>query len=209
MFYYIQNSGFDKELTFLDKKDCSRFISTLDYYKAKDPPSRFSFRNRPGVRKKGFPQNAVEIVCFCLMPRGFYLLIRQVEKGDVASFISRIKNSYTRYFNAKYKKRGMIFQESFKAVRIENDKQLLSVSRYIHLRPAVESVVRHLKKFPFSSYLEYLGIKSGFCQKDTILDHFKNPQDYEKFVLDQEDYGRSIKKMERQVLEEIENQVSA
>lgn len=200
MFYYIQNSGFDKELTFLDKKDCSRFISTLDYYRAKNPPSRFSFRNRKSGAEKNSQANGVEVVCFCLMPRGFYLLIRQVEKGGVTSFISRVKNSYTRYFNAKYQKRGAIFQESFQAVRIGDNRELPYVSRYIHLRPTVEFVVRHLKKFPFSSYHQYLGTEDGFCRKEEVLSHFKSPQDYEKFVLDQADYKEKIKQMERLLL---------
>lgn len=192
MFYYIANNGFDKELTFLDKKDCSRFISTLDYYRAKNLPARFSFRNRQGVKEKGFQQKAaVEVVCFCLMPRGFYLLVRQVEKRGVASFISKVKNSYTRYFNAKYKRRNPIFQESFKAQEVENGEELTFLSRHIHLKPLTESLVRNLQRFSFSSFPEFLGFKDGFCAKSYILDHFKDPKDYEKFVLDLEDYQKN------------------
>jgi len=197
MFYFIANSGFDKELTFVDKKDCKRFIATLDYYQVVNPLSRFSFRNRKSVGKQDFQHKAaVELVCFCLMPNSFYLLVKQEDKGMISSFISRIKNSYTRYFNTRYKRRNPIFKESFKIQQVENGEELIFVSRHIHLKPLTEAIVRNLKKFPFSSYPQYLGIQMGFCKKEYVLDHFDNPVAYEKFVLDLQDYQRSIKQME-------------
>lgn len=137
------------------------------------------------------------------MPNHFHLLLRQIQDKGITIFLSKVTNSYTKYFNTRHKRVGPLFQGTFKAVRIEDDEQLVHVSRYIHLNPLIDYIVRDLKKFSFSSYLEYLGLKDGFCQKDLILSQFKNPLDYEKFVLDREDYGRKIKQMERLLLEEV------
>lgn len=186
----------------MEKDDLERFLQTLDFYRFKNPPSRFSFRKRPilaNKKKDNIP--LVEIICFCLMPNHFHLLIKQLEENGISTFISKITNSYTKYFNTRYKRLGPLFQGIFKAVRVEDDQQLLHVSRYIHLNPIAGYVVKDLKKFPFSSYLQYIDEKEGFCQKGEILSHFKNPQDYEKFVLDQADYQRSIKQIERLMLD--------
>lgn len=204
-FYHVFNRGVEKRTTFTNRRDYNRFIETMDYYRAKDPPARFSYKDRPVIIKNVIISSPlVEIVCFCLMPNHFHMLIKQIENNGISTFLSKLSNSYTKYFNTKYKRVGPLFQGSFKAVRIEDDEQLLHVSRYIHLNPLIDYLTRDLKTYPYSSYTEFLGLKKGFCKKDIILDNFKTPSDYEKFVLDQEDYGRSIKRMER-MIQETEN----
>lgn len=201
--YHIFNRGVEKRTTFEDKKDLDRFTETLAYYRSEAPPARFSFRKRPILKpkKKGAPM--VEVLCYCLMPNHFHALVKQLKKGGITSYLSKLTNSYTKYFNTRYKRVGPLFQGTFKAVRIADDEQLIHVSRYIHLNPLTDYIVRDLRKFPFSSYLEYMGEQDGFCQKEQILSHFKNPSAYETFVLDQEDYARSIKRIERAILEEV------
>lgn len=203
-FYHVFNRGVEKRITFMNKRDYGRFIETMDYYRIKDHLTRFSFRDRPILIKKntiGTP--FIDIVCFCLMPNHFHMLVKQIEDNGISTFLSKLSNSYTKYFNTKYERPGPLFQGSFKAVRIEDDEQLLHVSRYIHLNPLIDYLTRDLKTYPYSSYPEYLDIRKGFCQKDVILDHFRKPSDYEQFVLDQEDYGRKIKQMERLLFDAI------
>ena len=201
--YHVFNRGVEKRTTFMDKRDYGRFIETMDYYKIKDPPTRFSFRNRPIFMQKNAPSSVlVEIVCFCLMPNHFHLLLKQIKDNGISIFLNKLSNSYTKYFNTKHTRVGPLFQGSFKAIRIENDEQLLHISRYIHLNPLIDYLTKDLKTYPYSSYPEFLGLKKGFCKKDIILGNFSSPLEYEKFVLDQEDYGRTIKQIERVLLEE-------
>lgn len=203
-YYHVFNRGVEKRIIFENQRDSQRFIQTLDYYRSGQPPTRFSFRDRPATLQKlpkiqGTP--LIEIICYCLMPNHFHLLLKQTKEAGISTFLSKASNSYTKYFNTKYKRVGPLFQGTFKAVRIEDEEQLLHVSRYIHLNPLIDFIVRDLKDFPFSSYPEFLGLKNGFCEKDYILDHFASPLGYEKFVLDQEDYARKIKQMERLLME--------
>lgn len=203
-YYHVFNRGVEKRIIFENQRDCKRFIQTLDYYRFDQPPTRFSFRNRPVALqklKKIQGRSLVEIICYCLMPNHFHLLVKQTKEAGISTFLSKASNSYTKYFNTKYKRVGPLFQGTFKAVRIEDEEQLLHVSRYIHLNPLIDFIVRDLRHFPFSSYPEFLGLKNGFCKKDYILDHFNSPSSYEKFVLDQKDYARSIKQMERLLME--------
>lgn len=201
-FYHVFNRGVEKRITFTTKRDFNRFIETMDYYRIKDPPIRFSFKNRPIIVQKNTASSPlVEIICFCLMPNHFHMLVRQIENNGITIFLSKLSNSYTKYFNTKYKRLGPLFQGSFKAVRIEDDEQLLHVSRYIHLNPLIDYLTIDLRTYSYSSYPEFLGLKKGFCKKEVILDNFKTPSDYEKFVLEQEDYGRKIKHIERLLLD--------
>ncbi|OGE33527.1 hypothetical protein A3J19_04510 [Candidatus Daviesbacteria bacterium RIFCSPLOWO2_02_FULL_41_8] len=202
-FYHVVNRGVEKRITFLDKRDYQRFLETIEYYRLEKPPTRFSFRNRPKIFKKDSSNEVlVEIICFCLMPNHFHLLLKQVQENGISIFLSKLTNSYTKYFNTRHKRVGPLFQGSFKAVRIEDDEQLTHTSRYIHLNPLIDYLVKDLKSYKYSSYPQFLGLKDGFCKTHCILDHFSLPSTYEKFVLDQEEYGRIIKKIERLLLED-------
>ena len=202
-FYHVFNRGVEKRITFLDARDYQRFIETINYYKFKNPPTRFSFKNRPILLQRKRNNNAplVEIICFCLMPNHFHFLVKQIEENGITKFLSKLSNSYTKYFNTKHKRVGPLFQGSFKAVRIEDNEQLVHVSRYIHLNPLIDYLVKNLKLYKYSSYLEFLGHQVGFCKKEVILDNFSSYANYEKFVLDQEEYGRTIKRIERLLLD--------
>lgn len=202
-FYHVVNRGVEKRITFLDKRDYQRFLETIEYYRFKNPPTRFSFRNRPNILKKNSGNEIlIEIICFCLMPNHFHLLLKQVTENGISIFLSKLTNSYTKYFNTRHKRVGPLFQGSFKAVRIEDDEQLIHTSRYIHLNPLIDYLVKDLRVYQYSSYPQFLGLKDGFCKIHYILDHFSSPSTYEKFVLDQEEYGRTIKKIERLLLED-------
>lgn len=204
--YHIVNRGVEKRQIFMNKRDYERFIETMDYYRIKNPPTRFSFKNRPLLLQKTTKNlPLVEILCFCLMPNHFHILLRQIEEGGITTFVSKLINSYTKYFNIKHKRVGPLLQGAFKAVRIENDEQLIHVSRYIHLNPLIDYLVKDLKTYPYSSYLEFLDKRNGFCRKEFILGNRSMGGNYEQFVLDQEDYGRSIKRMERLLHNELEN----
>lgn len=80
---------------------------------------------------------------------------------------------------------GHVFQDAFKAVKIENDPQLLWASAYVHQNPAAAELVKDLKDYPWSSYSDYLGIRNGrLCDQSMILGMMENSRDtYKKFVL--------------------------
>lgn len=195
--YHIINRGVEEREVFLDKRDYSRFIDSFIYYQKADPPTRFSFRKRLKKEQLSNLDNLVEIVCYCLMPNHFHFLLKQVKDGGISLFISRLVNSYTRYFNTRHHRVGHLFQGPFKAVRIENDEQLIHVSRYIHLNPVTGFLVKNPQEYIFSSYSEYCKEEKGICQKGLVLEQFTSLADYEKFVLDQKDYAINLKKIQR------------
>lgn len=119
--------------------------------------------------------------------------------------MSNFQNSYARYFNTKSKRISPLWQGQFKAVRIEDDNQLLHISRYIHLNPYTSFVVKNLKallQYQWSSLSEYLNpATGGICSKEIILSQFGNLDDYQKFILDQADYQRRLEGIKHLILD--------
>ncbi|KKQ34050.1 MAG: hypothetical protein US51_C0054G0003 [Microgenomates group bacterium GW2011_GWA2_37_6] len=137
------------------------------------------------------------------MPNHFHILVQQITNGGISKFLKLITDSYTRYFNTKSERVGPLFQGAFKAVRIENDDQLIHVSRYIHLNPLVSYVVREkdFLEYPWSSLRNYISGDFQFVNPEIVLANFKSPQDYLRFVMDQKDYGKELEKIKHLTLE--------
>lgn len=186
---------------FGDKRDYSHFFKTFAYYQIQGPKPKFSLFN-PKNKLQNLNIKIVEIICYCLMPNHFHFLLKQKKERGITEFMSKLSNSYTKYYNTKNKRVGPLLQGEFKAVHIETDEQLLHLSRYIHLNPLVSYVTKNLDDYQWSSYQEYLGIvKSSICAKEIILDQFKSPEDYKQFIKDQEEYGKHLEKIKHQLLD--------
>ena len=138
------------------------------------------------------------------MPNHFHFLLRQREKNGISIFLSNFQNSYTRYFNTQDKRVGPLFLDQFKAVRIEDEDQLLHVHRYIHLNPITSFVVKTVEKlrtYLWSSLPEYFGLTQGFCETKTILSQFRKRSAYETFLYDQIAYQQKLASIKHLILE--------
>lgn len=195
-YYHIYNRGVEKKTIFEKKWDYSRLIKTIKYYQLLGPKPKLSRFLISSIFKPDVNKKIVDIICYCLMPNHFHFLVKQLKDGGVTEFISKLSNSYTKYYNTKHKRVGPLLQGEFKAVLIESDAQLIHVSRYIHLNPISSFLVKDLNQYPWSSYGEYIrGNVDGICNKEDILAFFKTPQDYQQFILDQISYAQELEKI--------------
>jgi putative transposase len=210
-FYHVFNRGLNQQKIFASKKDYERFFYSLLFYRFENLPIRLShFIKTPLDKQKEIWEriiqlpHLVEIVAFVLMDNHFHLLLKQTAKNGITLFIKNLTNSYTRYYNQKYKRHGDLFEGVFKAVRIETEEQLIHVSRYIHLNPVVSYVVdeKHLESYPWSSLPFYLEEKEDdFIFKEPILNHFKDKKSYKNFVFNHIDYAKKLQKIKHLLLE--------
>ena len=144
----------------------------------------------------------VNILGFCLMPNHYHLLCRQEQGGGISKFVSQLQNSFTRYYNLKRQKKGYLFEGQFRAVRIEDDQQLLHVSRYIHLNPVTSNLIEKPEQWGASSYQEYLNIHQWperITSFEDILDI--DPAEYREFVEERKDYQQELKKIKDMLFE--------
>src|SRR3989338_1652272 len=201
--YHILNRGVNYQPIFNSKRDYKRAVEVLNFYITAAPPVRYSkFLLLPKKEQESLLENLqkqpklVDLICYCFVPKHFHLLLKQNIDNGISSFVRNFQISYTRYYNVKTKRIGHLLQGQFKAVRIENDKQLLHVSRYIHLNPFSSFIVKNLKDiefYPWSSYQEYSeGSKSEICQKSLIYSMIKSNKKYTEFVLNHADYQRQL-----------------
>ncbi len=120
------------------------------------------------------------------MSNHFHLLLRQEKEKGISKYLSQFQNSYTRYFNSKQKRKGSLFLDQFKAVRILTENQLLHVFRYIILNPYSSYIVKNLKEvreYKWSSCREYLGTGGiGLCDKELITSYFRDNDELKEFI---------------------------
>lgn len=213
--YHIFNRGSNKQPIFLGTRDYYRALKVLQYCAFTSPRLRFSQflllpkRERVNhwerLHKEG--SKLVEFISFTLMPNHFHLLLKQTVESGISKFMSSFQNSYTRYFNSKHERIGPLLQGQFKAVRVEDEGQLLHVHRYIHLNPYSSFVVKtllDLENYPWSSLPDYLGKTAvTICAKEIILTHFPNANEYRKFIFDQADYQRELENIKHLALEDL------
>ncbi|MBI4999858.1 transposase, partial [Candidatus Gottesmanbacteria bacterium] len=132
----------------------------------------------------------VELLAFCLLPNHFHFLLKQNSDISIAKFMNSLLLGHAKYFNTKYERVGPLFQGRFKAKMIETDEYLLQLSKYIHRNPLADSGnlkdSRNLQDYFYSSYSNYLGIKTWpFIETETLLSYFSknNPTlSYKNFV---------------------------
>lgn len=201
--YHVLNRSVQGIPILRGDRECNIFLEAMKYYLQPNPPIKFSIyrtsRNRAPIN---LSKKLVTIINFCLMPNHFHFTLRQEKDGGIKKFLQRLSNSFAHYFSVKYKNRGPVFEGNFKAIRIDNDEQLLHLSRYIHLNPVTSYLVEDPEDYFYSSYSIYLGNRqSEIVDSSLILGQFSSPKKYKDFVLDQKDYQRILEKLKYLVLE--------
>lgn len=201
-YYHLYNRGLSKQSIFNNSRNYLRFKRTFLYYQIQNPKPKFSLYRQSKIFPIDPSKKLVDIVCYCLMPNHFHLLVKQLADGGISEFIRRFIHSYVKYWNIKYAHQGPLFEGIFKAVYIETDEQLLHLSRYIHLNPLVSNLVKNLKFYHWSSYNDYIGPSDNLeIVKDPVLSFFKSPKEYEQFVLDQASYGGTLELLKHSTLD--------
>jgi len=186
MYYHVYNRCISDSELFRDDDDYVVFLSLLKRYLQLER----TYSNTNGKYYDNF-YNEIHLLAFCLMPSHFHMLFYQTKAGDLAKLMQAISNSYTRYYNIKYKRRGPIFQGKYKASRISNDEYLSHISRYIHLN------ADNYNEWSWSSLPYYKGnFHADWIQPQLILDLFNNnQQEYLKFVADYEEMHAYLEKL--------------
>lgn len=196
-YYHIFNRSIAGFKIFNTDYDFRRFVELLLFYNIPDIGMSYSFFNRLNQTAKNAMLGAkgdsyVDIICYCIMPTHFHLVLKQLVENGITKYMSLLENSYSRYFNISHKRKGPLWESRFKNVRISTDEQLLHLTRYVHLNPTSAALVDDPLKWDYSSYQEFVSDKSKLkiCNYNGIisLDH----KEYRKFVNDRKDYQRDL-----------------
>ena len=194
-YYHIYNRGVDKRNIFSDHEDLLRFFESMSEFNSLSAIGSIyenNFRKRKGLKRSSDHKNRlVNFVCFCLNPNHYHFIITPVVEKGIERFMQRLGTGYTMYFNNKYKRTGSLFSGKFKSIHVGDNNYLLHLSAYVNLNSLVHNIKHNDKKFIKSSWSEYSKIlNNNFCDKEVILEQFKNRDDYVKFAKDSLEYTK-------------------
>lgn len=166
-FYHIYNRGNNKQPIFFSHGNYLYFIKK--------------------IREQLFP--VCDILAYCLMPNHFHLLIRANENSvkERSSFGGKpmqefayrtgvLLSSYSQAINKQQRTSGSLFQQKTKAKLLSEDNNGIIISYleqcfyYIHQNPLAANLVNDLNGWPYSSYLDYAGLRNGtLCNKEILF----------------------------------------
>jgi putative transposase len=203
--YHVFNKSISNYGIFKDLKNGQRFLNTVEYYNNKfitRSYSQFTKRKKFDYKNIIYPgdNSLCKILTYCVMPDHYHFLLKILKNNSFSKFISNVENSFTRYFNIKFNRKGPLWQNPFKSVEIRSNEQLLHVSRYIHLNPTTNRLVDCPEDWIFSSYKDIIADKSllnDFMKEISIDD----VSDYKHFVELNIEYQRDLKHIKKLILE--------
>lgn len=170
---------------FRDSADYAFFLSRLREYLFPDENRRAPSAGEGRYIRKSFPLGSFTLVCYCLMPNHFHLVLRQNTEIPLSALMLNLISGYSRYFNNKYSRVGSLFQDQFKSIHIDSNEYLLWLSAYIHQNPKTAGLVTDLTKYTYSSYPDFVGARKGtLCEMEVVLEQFSTIGTYEQFVVD-------------------------
>lgn len=125
-----------------------------------------------------------DLIAYCLMPNHFHMMVKtdercmktmisgRLEIGVLSFGFGRLLSSYTRIVNKRRGCTGSLFRQGTHARCLDHDiatsfaekeaqSDLMNVFRYIHENPVKANLVTDASEWPYSSYPEYKGIRSG------------------------------------------------
>ena len=122
--YHVFNRSISKVDIFHSQTNLTRALQVTEYYRF---PQRFrysKFRSLKEDLRRDYEKQyhkqlpLVEIYSYSYMPNHYHFLLKQKHEKGVQLFIANFQNSFAKYFNLKNARDGGLFQNSFKAKKI-------------------------------------------------------------------------------------------
>lgn len=126
----------------------------------------------------------VKLIAYCVNPNHFHFILEGTREKGIEKFLHKLSMGYAKYFNAKYKRSGALFEGKFKAKHIDSNEYLLHLSAYINLNDKAHGRGHSVSEFSQSSWDEYASesCQNKLCDNQIVLNQFKNRDEYKKFA---------------------------
>ena len=148
-YYHIYNRGANKQWIFAHKENYRYLIGLMTDY---------------------LSEYEIGLVCYCMMPNHYHLLLHQMGEIPISKYINTVFNAYVQAFNRQEERSGTLFEGRFKHVLVDRQSYLLPLMSYIHLNPVVARLVKRPEDWEFSDYHLWI---SGREQKESISEDLR------------------------------------
>ncbi len=155
------------------------------------------------IHRKGKGGRVVSILGFVLLPKGFYLLVKEVERGGLSRFMQKL-GGYTYYFNKRHKRKGVLFCHSYECQKIRSKEKALLILHHLHLKPfsrwfkkrenhyigdnraCKKKLLRKISSYRYSSFCDYIGKRNfpSVTNRGIFLDYLRGTKSYRTSVFD-------------------------
>jgi len=136
--HHITQGGIDEKRIFLDAADYTIFIAWL---------------------REAAKQFGVQIHAYVILPDRFHLLVTPSDELGLGKMMQWLGRYYVPYFNAKYQRRGLLWQGRFKATVIEAQTYFLPCCVMIEEMPVGQHLTNDPADYSWSSCQHHLGMR--------------------------------------------------
>ncbi|MEX0919041.1 MAG: transposase [Candidatus Paceibacterota bacterium] len=197
-YFHLVNRGNLKCDIFKDDLDRARFLLYILHLQSARSINNIGSHAKKFIKENNFGFNhqdietlienrLVTLIAFCLMPNHFHLIVQSNVDNGVSTYMQKILNGYTKYFNTRYQQSGHLFQGPFRAVHIKDNEQLLYASAYVHLNAREIDYNNRETEYRWSSFSDYTNENrwGELLKPKIIMDQMDGPnpgQSYKKWV---------------------------
>jgi putative transposase len=177
LYYHIYNRGAGKQPIFFNSANYEHLLHLVKRYS---------------------PIYGAKIIAYCWMPNHYHLLLRQETDQSLSKFINVLFNAYVQAVNQEQGRSGTLFEGRFRHVCVDRYEYLIHLCRYIHNNPRKAGLVSKLEDWPYSNYLDWIGLRNGILKDDAFIEqHFPGTHEaYRQFVDDLKEETRVSEQME-------------
>ncbi len=152
--YHVTIRGTSRPPFFRNDADRKRFVVMLE----------------EAARKHDVPIRA-----FCLSRHNVDLVV-ETPRGNLSAFMQGLQTAYLMYYNSRRRTTSSLVRDRYRSKVVEPGEHVLRLTRYVHLLPVripphvrrpVSEQRRFLRRYPWSSYAEYIGQR----KKWSFVDH--------------------------------------
>ena len=224
--YHIILRGIEDNKIFKDVDDYYRGIFSIYEFnnslpvtiqRQREHRNSFKKENAKLAPMADMRNRIVDVLSFCFMPNHIHLLLKQLNDNGITKFMAKVGTGYAGYFNRKYQRRGYVFQNRFKDIRIESDNHLKIIFTYIHANPISllepnwkdkgiknsEKVINFLEEYKWHSYPDFIGGKNfpSVTERDFLFEAMGGKDGCREAIKDWVDYKHEANKFSNIFLE--------
>ena len=161
-FYHVISRGERRETIFKNDRDRDRFLEKL---------------------AETVEKYQLVIHGYVLMGNHYHLLV-ETPNANLSKAMHYLNASYANWFRWRHHILGSVFQSRYKAVLVDRDEYLKTLSAYIHLNPLRARIVKKALAYPYISLSYYLEKKKPpvFLHTEEILELCGGKKGYRELI---------------------------
>ena len=184
-FYHVFNQAVGSEKLFKNDENYDYFLKKFNEY-ISPIASTFSYVLIPNhfhflieIKDKELLYNRYKQIEISKEKRGFLNKNELKYEDFVMQQFSNFFNSYTKSYNKRFNRKGVLFNDYLRRTLISDEDYLRNIVLYIHQNPIHHKICNRLEDWKYSSYNSILSDKATLLERGEVINWFG---DLENFI---------------------------